>query len=51
MQLKFILGDESFDNWDDYVSKWKSLGGEEVRQSMLKEYNAQHGTDYSFVEE
>jgi putative aldouronate transport system substrate-binding protein len=50
MQIKFILGEESLNNWDNYVNKWKSLGGEEVRQSLLREYNAQNGTDYIFLE-
>ena len=49
-QLAFVLGDESFDNWDKYVETWKSLGGEEVRQSLLEAYNSQYGTNYTFAE-
>ena len=51
MMLGFILGSESLDNWDAYVSQWKALGGEEVRQSLLKAYNEQYGTSYTFLED
>ena len=50
MRMKFILGDESFDNWDKYVEKWKSVGGEKIRQSLLKRCNQLNNTSYTFLE-
>jgi putative aldouronate transport system substrate-binding protein len=50
MRLKFILGQEPFENWDKYAENWKKLGGEEMRQSMLKVYNKQTGKNYTFLE-
>ncbi|MEN6314822.1 MAG: hypothetical protein ABFD25_11290 [Clostridiaceae bacterium] len=50
MRMKFILGEESFDNWSKYVDKWKSVGGEKVRQSLLKVYNQKYGKSYTFLE-
>jgi ABC-type glycerol-3-phosphate transport system substrate-binding protein len=43
MRVKFLLGDESFDNWDAYVKEYIRLGGLEVAESLLAEYNALHG--------
>jgi ABC-type glycerol-3-phosphate transport system substrate-binding protein len=43
MLVKFVLGDESFDNWDAYVKEYIRLGGLEVAESLLAEYNAFYG--------
>lgn len=43
MRVKFILGDESFDNWDKYVKEYIANGGLEVAQSMLDQYNEIYG--------
>jgi putative aldouronate transport system substrate-binding protein len=43
MTLKFIIGDESFDNYDAFLSKMKELGVDEVlkiQQDALDRYNA-----------
>jgi ABC-type glycerol-3-phosphate transport system substrate-binding protein len=45
MRVKFILGDVSFDNWDAYVDEYFQLGGLEVAESLLVEYNKMHGTE------
>jgi ABC-type glycerol-3-phosphate transport system substrate-binding protein len=45
MRLKFLLGDESFDNWDAYVKEYIRLGGLDVAESLLKEYNNQYQAD------
>jgi len=44
MRIKFLLGDENFDNWDAYVNEYIRLGGMEVAESLLAAYNAQYGT-------
>ncbi|MDR1541683.1 MAG: extracellular solute-binding protein [Clostridiales bacterium] len=43
MRVKFILGDESFDNWDSYAREYIRLGGIEVAESLLVEYNKMYG--------
>ncbi|MFR9256497.1 MAG: hypothetical protein ACLVJ6_13905 [Merdibacter sp.] len=49
--LAFIMGEQDIEtDWDTYVSEYLSMGGEEVRQSQLAEYNAIFGTDYTFAE-
>ncbi len=49
--LAFIMGEQDIEtDWDAYVSEYLSMGGEEVRQSQLAEYNAIFGTDYTFAE-
>lgn len=49
--IRFIMGDRDIDaEWDAYVAEYLSMGGEVVRQSLLKEYNAINGTDCTFVE-
>ena len=43
MTLKFILGTESFDNWDTYVSTIESMGLDralEIENAALDRYNA-----------
>ena len=46
MRIKFLMGDESLDeaNWEKYVAEYNRLGGMDVAQSLLKEYNATYGT-------
>ena len=46
MRIKFLMGDESLDeaNWAKYVAEYNRLGGMDVAQSLLKEYNATYGT-------
>lgn len=39
MRVKFILGDESFDRWDQYVMEYIGSGGLKVAESLLEEYN------------
>ena len=49
--LAFIMGEQDIEaDWDAYVAEYLSMGGEEVRQSQLAEYNAIFGTDYTFAE-
>ncbi len=51
MGIKFILGEASLDaDWNHYVSTFLSMGGEEVRQSLLAQYNEIHGTDLVFAQ-
>jgi putative aldouronate transport system substrate-binding protein len=33
MQIKFITGEESFDNWDAYVAKCESMGASKILES------------------
>ncbi len=43
MILKFVLGEESFDNWDNYIKTAKDFGLEralELRQAAVDRYNA-----------
>lgn len=49
MRIKFILGEESFDNWDSYVKEYIRLGGMEVAESLLKEYNDMHGESAALI--
>ncbi len=47
--IRFIMGDLSLDDdWNEYVTQWKSRGGEAVRQSQLAVYNGNKGTSLSF---
>ncbi len=50
MRVKFILGDESFDNWDEYVEEYMRIGGKEVAESLLAAYNETYGTAYTLAE-
>lgn len=51
MSIKFILGEADLDTeWDTYVSTFLSIGGEEVRQSLLNAYNELNGTSYTFAD-
>lgn len=43
MRVKFILGEESFDNWDKYVKEYVATGGLKVAESLLAEYNRVYG--------
>lgn len=45
MRVKYILGDASFDKWDDYVKEYISIGGLDVAQSLLDIYNEKNGTE------
>lgn len=47
--LAFIMGEKDIDTqWDSYVDTYLSMGGEEVRQSLLKKYNELNKTNYTF---
>ena len=47
--IKFITGEVDIDaGWDNYVSTYLSMGGEELRTSLLDQYNALHGTSLTF---
>ena len=49
--LAFIMGEKDIDaEWDNYVQTYLSMGGEEIRQSQLREYNKSFGTSYTFAE-
>ena len=49
--IKFILGEASLEaDWDNYVKTYLNMGGDEVRQSLLKEYNEQNATAHTFKE-
>ena len=37
-------------DWDTYVNTYLSMGGEEVRTSLLQAYNELNGTSYTFAE-
>ncbi len=51
MSIKFITGDASLDSdWDTYVSTYLKMGGDTVRQSLLKMYNGMNGTSYTFAD-
>lgn len=50
MRVKFILGDESFDNWDKYVEEYMRSGGREVAESLMKNYNDTYGTNFVLAE-
>ncbi len=43
MRIKFILGDEPFDNWGKYTAEYMRLGGQEVADTLLVEYNKMYG--------
>lgn len=47
--IRFIMGDLSLDkDWATYVADWKKKGGDEIRNSLLKAYNAKNGTSATF---
>ena len=47
--IKFITGEASLDtDWDTYVNTYLSMGGEELRSSLLKAYNDRNGTALEF---
>lgn len=49
--LAFIIGEKDIETkWDAYVAEYLNAGGEEVRQSLLKAYNAANNTNYTFAE-
>ena len=50
-ELAFIMGEKDIDaEWDNYVETYLSMGGEEIRQSQLEEYNKAFGTNCTFAE-
>lgn len=50
-ELAFIMGEKDIDaEWDNYVQTYLSMGGEEIRQSQLEEYNKAFGTNCTFAE-
>ena len=47
--IKFITGESSLDtDWDAYVNTYLSMGGEELRTSLLQAYNDRNGTALEF---
>ncbi|MDL2233012.1 extracellular solute-binding protein [Ruminococcaceae bacterium OttesenSCG-928-L11] len=49
--IRFIMGDRNLDTeWEQYKDGYLSMGGEIVRQSLLKAYNDKTGTSYTFKE-
>lgn len=46
---KFIMGELDLDkDWDNFVSTYLNMGGEQVRTSLLNAYNEANGTSYTF---
>jgi len=50
MRIRFILGNESFDNWDSYAAEYIRLGGLEVAESLLVEYNETYDKNATLAE-
>lgn len=49
--IAFIKGEKDIDaDWDEYVSTYLSMGGEEVRTALLALYNELYGTNYTFAD-
>ena len=49
--IKFITGESDLDkDWDSYVSTYLTMGGEQVRTSLLAAYNELNGTSYTFAD-
>jgi putative aldouronate transport system substrate-binding protein len=49
--IRFIMGEKDIDKeWDAYKQEYMRMGGEEVRQSLLKVYNERMGTNYTFAD-
>lgn len=49
--IRFIMGEKDIDKeWDAYKQEYMRMGGEEVRQSLLKDYNEKMGTNYRFAD-
>lgn len=42
--IKFVTGEKSLDDYDEYVKAWEKKGGLEMLESMVKEYNARNKT-------
>lgn len=45
--IKFITGADPMSKWDEYVSGWKTKGGQKILDSMTKKYNEIKGTNYT----
>ena len=39
MAIKFVIGEESFDNWDQYLDALKRLGSEEYAWKLQRAYD------------
>lgn len=49
--IAFVTGTMDLDTeWDEYVNKYLSMGGEAIRQSLLVQYNEIMGAEYTFAE-
>ncbi len=49
--IRFIMGEKDIETeWEQYKADYLAMGGEEVRQSLLKAYNEKMGTEYTFRE-
>lgn len=49
--IRFIMGEQDIDTeWEKYKAEYLAMGGEAVRQSQLKMYNENKGTNYTFRE-
>ena len=48
MLIKFITGQASLDNWEQYVSDWKAKGGQAIRDSKINIYNDIKGANVTW---
>jgi len=39
-ELEFVLGERSFDDWDEYVEEWKRAGGQELLEQVAEQLGA-----------
>ncbi len=50
-QLAFVMGEKDIDaEWDNYVQTYLSMGGDEIRQAKLVEYNKVFESNCTFAE-
>jgi len=35
-----VLGERSFDEWDEYVEEWKQAGGQELLEQVAEQLGA-----------
>lgn len=38
-EIRFVLGDRSFDEWDQYVQEWKDAGGQKLMEQAADQLN------------
>ena len=39
-ELAFVLGERSFDDWEEYLEEWKRAGGQELLEQVAKQLGA-----------